>query len=56
MPLSDDELRIIEEARRRSEQEHAEFQAKQEADRQARCAEEEARRRAEERPHSGPTW
>ncbi|MBO1332611.1 hypothetical protein [Streptomyces sp. VRA16 Mangrove soil] len=55
MPLSDDELRILEEVRKRSEQEHAEFQAKQEADRQARIAE-EARRRAEERPHSGPTW
>ncbi|MFD7530370.1 hypothetical protein ACFV8E_22710 [Streptomyces sp. NPDC059849] len=55
MPLSDDELRILEEARRRSEQEHAEFQAKQEADRQARFAE-EARRCAEERPRSGPTW
>ncbi|MFB6836807.1 hypothetical protein [Streptomyces sp. NPDC056361] len=56
MPLSDDELRIIEENRRRAEQEHADFQAKQEAARQARLAEEEARRRAEERPHSGPTW
>ncbi|MGW6534783.1 hypothetical protein ACWGBV_00915 [Streptomyces sp. NPDC055051] len=55
MPLSDDELRDIEENRRRSEREHAEFLARQEAERQARYAE-EARRRAEERPHSGPTW
>ncbi|WP_328946753.1 hypothetical protein OG259_40070 [Streptomyces sp. NBC_00250] len=55
MPLSDDELHLIEESRRRAEREHAEFQAKQEADRQARIAEEEARRRAE-KPHSGPTW
>ncbi|WP_411110999.1 hypothetical protein [Streptomyces sp. c-19] len=56
MPLSDDEVRIIEENRRRAEQEHAAFRAQQEADHQARLAEEEARRRAEERPHSGPTW
>ncbi|MFJ2931161.1 hypothetical protein ACIO8G_00155 [Streptomyces sp. NPDC087219] len=55
MPLSDDELRFIEECRQRAEREHAEFQARQEADRQARIAEEEARRRAEQ-PHSGPTW
>lgn len=56
MPLSDDEVRIIEENRRRTEQEYADFCAKQEADRQAQLAQEEARRRAEERPHTGPTW
>lgn len=55
MPLSDDEIRDLDEARRRAEREHAEFQAQQEAAHQARIAEAEARRAAEE-PHSGPTW
>ncbi|MGW3492234.1 hypothetical protein [Streptomyces sp. NPDC001020] len=55
MPLSDDEVRILEEARQRAEREHAEFRARQEAEYQARLAEAEARRQAEQ-PRSGPTW
>ncbi|WP_324783838.1 hypothetical protein [Streptomyces sp. H51] len=55
MHLSDEEVRILEEARRRAEREHAEFQARQEAEYQARVEEAEARRRAET-PRSGPTW
>ncbi|MFG3215007.1 hypothetical protein [Streptomyces tendae] len=55
MPLSDDEIRILDEARMRAEREHQEFQAQQEAAHQARIAEEQARRAAEQ-PHSGPTW
>ncbi|WP_405796958.1 hypothetical protein [Streptomyces sp. NBC_01506] len=56
MPFSDDELtEIAFREQRERDRQYQEWMDQQEADRQARAAEEQARRAAEQ-PHSGPTW
>lgn len=56
MSFSDDErTEIAFREQQERDRQHQEWMAQQEADRQARAAEEQARRDAEQ-PHSGPTW